>query len=222
VDAPADHVLESNAYAVSYRLLGDRPAAAAVAGIAAERLRQSGQHGATDWLCKLTLYTVEQSVGPGALSMQPSEEDPASSLRTALRRRLVRATPEERAAASLHHLAGYPIDFVATAIGTTPQEAKRLAGVLAPPPGVAYRELGDPQLIRVESAQESSERRRRRPSWSTIVAMVVIAAAVLVATQFTGPRPTLGPPVSEEGRSAVEFDLSESQPRLGVSGTGGR
>jgi hypothetical protein len=221
VEAPPDQALESNAYAVSYRLLGDRPAASAVAGIAAERLRQSGRHMASDWLYQLTLYTVEQSVGPGVLAIQPSEQDPSSSLRTALRRRLARATQEERAAASLHHLAGYPIEFVATAIGSTPQEAQQLAGVLAPPPGVAYRELGDPQLIHLDKADGSGGRSRRRPSWSTVLAIVMIVAAILAATQLTGPRPTLGPPASEEGR-AIDLDVADPHAPLGVSGTGAR
>src|SRR5699024_9509753 len=83
-----DRALEANAYAISYRLLGDRPAAAAVAGIAAERLRQNGQASAPDWLCHLALYTLDQTVAPGVPDVPGVDEDRFASLRLALRRRL--------------------------------------------------------------------------------------------------------------------------------------
>lgn len=187
-----------NAYAISYRLLGDRPAAAAVAGIAAERLRQSGRAGAPDWLYALVQYTLDQTVAPGAPVVQEQPGDPAASLRAALRRRLARATPDERVAASLIHLAGYTPEFVGQVLGRSSEEATELAGVLAPPPGVAYRDLGDPQLTRSRTATEAP-RRARRPGVTTVLVILVLVAAVLVATQITGPRPTLGPPVDEGG-----------------------
>ncbi|CAN5532333.1 hypothetical protein BH10ACT3_BH10ACT3_06500 [soil metagenome] len=197
LQSPDDEILESNAYAVAYRLLGDRPAARAVAGIATQRLRQatdpdrSGQPLPEDWLALLTTFTVEQTVGPAGLGIIDEASDPNASLRAALRRRLERATPEERVAGALVHLAGYPVDFVASVLGTTPEEARSLAGVLAPPPGVAYRDLGDPELTGGTAGHEPRSRRRRRPHWTTIVAVIVLCLALFYATQVTGPRPTL-------------------------------
>lgn len=209
----ADAALETNAYAISYRLLGDRPSARAVAGIAAERVRQLGGMGRPDWLYLLVEYTLEQTVGPGAMSTHEDPDDPFAGLRTALRRRLERATPDERVAGSLLQLAGYPPDFVGGVVRTDAAGAAALAQVIAPPPGVEYRDLGDPELTRRDVASTGSGRRRRRPHWTTIAAITVVVAAILAATQITGPRPTLGPEI-EEGMAAVE--ASE------LSGTAGR
>lgn len=197
-----DQTLEINAYAVAYRLLGDRPAARAVSGIAAERVRQAGGPARPDWLYLLIEFTLDQTVGPGALPGGDPATDEHSGLRTALRRRLERAAPDERVAASLVHLAGYPVDFVAAIVHRTPEQTVQLAGLLAPPPGIAYRDLGDPELTgRVASTRR--ERRRRGPHWTTIAAVALVVVLVLAATQITGPRPTLGPPL-EEGSSSTE------------------
>lgn len=198
-----DQSIEPNAYAVAFRLLGDRPSAAAVAGIAAEQLRQSGHRSSPDWLAHLTHYTVTQAVAPGTIALPEAPDDEHAGLRAALRRRLANATPTERVAASLVHLAGYPVDFVAGVLGRTEDDTRALAGVLAPPPGVAYRVLGDPELTRVRTVQPlaSGRARRWRPSWTTVVMLVVLAVLVLAATQITGPRPTLGPPISQPAGS---------------------
>ena len=134
-----DATLEANAYAVAFRLLGDRPAARAVAGIATQRLRQAGDPLPSDWLARLTEFTIEQTVGPATLGVQDDGSDPQASLRAALRRRLERATTEERVAAALVQLAGYSPDFVGPLLGVTPARARQLAGVLAPPPRWAMR-----------------------------------------------------------------------------------
>lgn len=209
----ADAALETNAYAISYRLLGDRPSARAVAGIAAERLRQMGGMGRPDWLYLLVGYTLEQTVGPGAMSAHEDPDDPYAGLRTALRRRLERATPDEQVAGSLLQLAGYPPDFVAGVVRTDPAGATALAQVIAPPPGVDYRDLGDPELTRRSVAAPDGGGRRRRPHWTTVAAITVVVAAILAATQITGPRPTLGPEI-EEGMAA--------HPTSDLSGTVGR
>ena len=96
-----DTALETNAYAISYRLLGDRPAARAVAGISAERLRQVGGMTRPDWMYLLVEFTLDQTVEPGVLAVSPNDDDPYTGLRTALRRRLERAAPDERVAGSL-------------------------------------------------------------------------------------------------------------------------
>lgn len=198
-----DQTLESNAYAVAYRLLGDRPAARAVAGIAAERLRQCGGLDRPDWLYLLVEFTLDQTVEPGSYAVAV-ESDEHSGLRTALRRRLERAAPDERVAASLLHLAGYPVDFVAGVLHRTTEQTVELAGILAPPPGFDYRELGDPELTgRAEREANTRQRRVRRPHWTTIVVLAALVAMVVAATQVTGPRPTLGPPLEEGGLAAV-------------------
>jgi hypothetical protein len=158
--------------------------------------------GRPDWLYLLVEYTLEQTVGPGAMSAHENPDDPFAGLRTALRRRLERATSDERVAGSLLQLAGYPADFVAGVVHTDPASAAALAQVVAPPPGVEYRDLGDPELTR-RDVTPLKGRRRRRPHWTTIAAITAVVTAILAATQITGPRPTLGPEV-EEGMAALD------------------
>jgi hypothetical protein len=213
---PADSALETNAYAISFRLLGDRPAARAVAGIAAERLRQVGGMTRPDWMYLLVEFTLDQTVEPGVMAVQAHPDDPYSGLRTALRRRLERAAPDERVAGSLIHLAGYSVDWVATVVNRSSEQTVQLAGILAPPPGVDYRDLGDPELTR-RPAPTRADTTRRRPHWTTLAAVAVVIAVILAATQITGPRPTLGPPLDEGSAPAA------SAPDAGsVSGTAGR
>lgn len=225
--------LEANAYAVTYRLLGDVAEARAAAGVATARL----EHGAHDpnrhWLYTLTDLAVAASVGvadgrsgapdagaPGAdasggrAAGQGATDDPSAGLRAALRRRLVNATPDERVAGALVHLAGYPPEFVADVLATTPESAVRAAAVLAPPPGVDYRDLGDPSLTGSAPSRRSGRggSRMRRPHWTTIAAVAVVAAAVIAATQVTGPRPTLGPPIDEGGMGAVVVEPPDNVP----------
>ena len=202
MSADSAAALQTNAYAISYRLLGDRPAAQAVAGIAAQRLLHVGGMSRPDWMYLLVEFTLDQTLGAGALPGTPGADDPFASLRGALRRRLERASRDERVAACLIHLAGYPVDWSATVLGTEPGRAAELAGVLAPPPGVDYRDLGDPELTR-RTPTVVTRRTRRRPHWTTVVALVVLALLVLAATQVTGPRPTLGP-LREEGMAHVQ------------------
>ncbi|MDQ2677370.1 MAG: hypothetical protein M3Y51_01400 [Actinomycetota bacterium] len=244
---------EANAYAVTYRLLGDAPAAHAAAHEAVRRLQRADQ-GQQDrgrhWLYALTDLAVTEAVAspvaspvsssvvqppvgqptvapppvgqpsaapptvaqptgfalPSPVATAPMADDPSAGLRAALRRRLVNVTPDERVAGALVHLAGYPADFVAEVLGTTPQAALSAAAVLAPPPGVDYRELGEPALTGTEPhrGNRRGSSRMRRPHWTTIAAVAVVAAAVIAATQVTGPRPTLGPPLEEGGAAAIQ------------------
>ena len=195
---PPTDALQANAYAISYRLLGDRPAARAAAGVAVVRARADGVLAGERWLPGLAVEVVRQSVSIAGQGRRGEVAD--ESLRAALRRRLASARPDEQAAASLHHLAGYPIADVAAAMGRPVDEVTRLAGALAPPPGVSYRGLGDAELI---GATGGPDRRRgfRRPAvhWTTIAVVVVAAALVVAVGRSVGTRPTLGrvsPPAS--------------------------
>lgn len=217
---PTDAALETNAYAISYRLLGDRPAARAVAGIAAQRVRQSGGLERPDWMYLLVGATIEHTLSPATPPPSNPDADPYSSLREALRRRLERAAPDERVAGSLLHLSGYPAEFVAQVVGRDVPHTVELAGVIAPPPGVAYRDLGDPELTHRPPAAPR-RRRRRRPHWTTLAALAVVVAAVIAATQVTGPRPTLGPPV-DEGGMGLEAEPIGRAAAGPLSGTAGR
>ena len=176
-----------------------------------QRADQPGTDGDRHWLYPLTDLSVAEAVAsPVASTTASTAGDPSAGLRAALRRRLVNATPDERVAGALVHLAGYPADFVAEVLGTTPQAALAAAAVLAPPPGVDYRELGDPTLTGTESrsTRRRGASRMRRPHWTTVAAVAVVAAAVIAATQVTGPRPTLGPPLEEGGAAAVDSAAS--------------
>ena len=212
---------EANAYAVTYRLLGDAPAAHAAAHAAVGALDRARQRGdaamlSRHWLYTLTDLAVTEAVAsPAAMhgvdasrsAAEPAtRDDPSAGLRAALRRRLINATPDERVAGALVHLAGYPTDFVAEVLGTTAEVASSASAVLAPPPGVDYRELGDPTLTgNGPTRAKRRDSRVRRPHWTTIAAVAIVAAAVIAATQVTGPRPTLGPPLDEGGAAAVEL-----------------
>lgn len=213
-----DAALETNAYAISYRLLGDRPAARAVAGIASERLRQVGGTTRPDWMYLLVEFTLDQTVEPGVLAVEPSDDDPYTGLRTALRRRLERAAPDERVAGSLIHLAGYPVDLVASVVNRPPEQTVALAGILAPPPGVDYRDLGDPELThRQPQRRRGPGERRRGPHWMTVAAVALVAAIVLAATQITGPRPTLVPAGDEGSLGAMPL-VQHGDPLSGTAG----
>ncbi len=165
-----------------------------------------------DWMYLLVEFTLHQTVEPGVLAVAPSGNDPYTGLRTALRRRLERAAPDERVAGSLLHLAGYPVDMVASVVNRPPDVTVGLAGILAPPPGVDYRDLGDPELTRRTPTSVGTRDRRRRPHWTTVAALAVVAAIVLAATQISGPRPTLGPPI-DEGGSAVTAQVNGTAAR---------
>ncbi len=212
---------EANAYAVTYRLLGDVAAAraasgAAVAALDRARAREGDSPGGRHWLYALTDFAVAEAVAsPLATRPSPRPTDPArhdeappdasAGLRAALRRRLINATPDERVAGALVHLAGYPVEFVAEVLGSTPEAATAASAVLAPPPGVDYRVLGDPSLTGEEPHDAARhDGRMRRPHWTTVAAVAIVAAAVIAATQVTGPRPTLGPPLEEGGAAVLD------------------
>lgn len=189
---PDPAAVSANAYAIAYRLLGDRSAAHAAVGIALSRLEAAGALERPDWLALLAGAVVAEAVGPAAAGASPAGADSTDEgLRVALRRRLASASDDERIAAALHHLAGYPIDQVAGFTGRDPGETERMAAALAPPPGIAYRELGDPELI---GPRPSPTTRPLIPvSLSTVLTAVVVLVLVVGAGRCVGPRPRLGP-----------------------------
>src|SRR5207344_2851564 len=105
------------------------------------------------------------------------------------------------AASSLFHLAGYPIEDVATALSVDVTSARRYAQLLSPPPGVTYKHLGDPALIgddEVETepivdAGTMAERKARRTRWvrSTALLLAGAVAVAIGAALSVGERPTL-------------------------------
>ncbi|MBS1837650.1 MAG: hypothetical protein JST64_08125 [Actinobacteria bacterium] len=231
----------ANAHAIAYRLIGDRAATRAVVDTSMERLRASGALDRPDWLCALAAETVAGSVGVlgtalttgpaatasaastsattgpgcGASSPGPTDADPEAPRRTELRSRLAAASRDERIAAALHHLAGYPIETVATFMGRSPEEVARLADVVRPPQGTSYRFLGDPNLVGPPPAARRSPPRISR---STVASIVVVIGLVLGASRCVGERPTLrsaGAPVPV----AVGPDVaSRPSPGCGVAG----
>lgn len=185
----------ANAYAIAFRLLGDRGRAEVVAAGVSEQVTAAGGLAEPDWMHRLVIETLERC--------EPLPTADSSGIRVALRRRLARATPDEQVAGSLVHLAGYPVEFAADVLGTDAAGAASLAGVIAPPPDVDYRSLGDPALVSGDSAGASSKGRSlHRPHWTTVAAVAAVAAFVLAATQCQGARPTLGEPI--EGSLSVE------------------
>lgn len=190
--------IESNAYAISYRLLGSRPAALAAAQIAAEKVRRRfDEEGGLDvstvdaqhWLPMLIDYTVERSVDPDVYGDPGERVVDHAGLRSALRRRLVRASRMDRVVGSLVHLAGYSIADVASMLDMEETRVRVAARVIAPPPGVDYRDLGDPRFV--GPGTELSRARSRRPSRSTIIITMILAVVVTIAVRCQGPRPTL-------------------------------
>ncbi len=213
-DQPTPDPLEANAYAITFRLLGDRPAASAASRISAERVRARRDAADPRLLSDLAAEAVRNSVGviaegrrarPGTsgslADVSPGSDD--ETLRAALRRRLASCPDPQRSAAALHHLAGYPIEQVAGFLGVAVDEATRDAAVLAPPPGVSYRALGDPLVGGAGAAAPRARRRRRRlVRWTTVVPAVVVVAVVVAVGRSVGERPTLGP--AQPGRAGVQ------------------
>ncbi|MEI2637857.1 MAG: hypothetical protein V9F03_02485 [Microthrixaceae bacterium] len=206
----------SNAYAVAFRLVGVESIAHDVALAASQRVRDRFQTGggvdldsvAIDmWLPMLIDYAVDESVRRTPRPEDIEEfryPDQHSSMREALRRRLVRASRQERVIGALVHLSGYSIDDVAEMLKLDPPLVAMAAKVIAPPPGFDYRRLGDPQLIGTDHL--AGRPTLRLPATSTIAAAIAILIVVLAATMCHGPRPSL----VEEG--SLSLNLREAIP----------
>lgn len=190
--------LESNAYAVAYRLLGSAAAAHAVANSAAARVRERfAAGGGLDpdvvasevWLPMLIDFTIALTVRQEVAAALDGERDEFAGLREALRRRLVRASRQERVVSALVHLCGYSEQMVAGMLHSTEPAVRNAARILDPPPGIDYRDLGDPDLVGRPHAPADS--RLPIPYPSTIAVAAVLLLLVIVATRCRGPRPTL-------------------------------
>lgn len=224
--------MRANAYAVTYRLLGSADAAGAAADEAVRVTASESSDLLADpahrWLAPLAAHAVEASArtaaesqpdgGDGAPLPRPAQQGAVAqaSLREALRRRLANATDRERAAGALVHLAAYDPTDVARILDCSTEEAVALAGVIAPPPSVDYRSLGDPDLVGPREAVRRGRSRRgarrpRVPHWSTILAAIVVVVMVIAATQCTGPRPTLGPEADENSWHAEQLSGTEAR-----------
>lgn len=190
--------LESNSYAVAYRLLGSQAGARSVASTAAQRVRNRfGAEQETDissapaeiWLPMLIDFTIDQSVRIDGNAHGDTRNDEFSGLREAMRRRLVRASRQERVISALVHLCGYPESAVASMLKMSPAAVRTASIILDPPPGIDYRKLGDPELI--GQSGDLSNVRIRMPLPSTVLVAAILLVVVLFATRCTGPRPTL-------------------------------
>lgn len=193
--------MRANAYAIAFRLLGERDAANTAVDAAIDRARTDGSLGDPAWMCALAAAAVAASLAAPAVEPPP----PDDALRTELRRRLGAATTDERIASSLRHLAGYPLDAVAAFMQRPVPDTELLAHALDPAPGVGYRELGDPDLVgrRVERPPRSVP----HPSRSTVLSLVIVLVLALGASRCVGARPTLGPAAPPE-RVTVAPDVA--------------
>lgn len=190
--------LESNSYAVAYRLLGSQAAAWAVASTAAQRVRSRfGADQEADisnapvevWLPMLIDFTIDQSVRIDGNAHGDTSHDEFLGLREAMRRRLVRASRQERVVSALVHLCGYPESTVASMLKMSPDAVRTASIILDPPPGIDYRKLGDPDLI--GQSRDLSNVRVQMPLPSTVLVAAILLIVILFATRCTGPRPTL-------------------------------
>ena len=192
MSAPADHeAIEPNAYAIAFRLIGDAPRSRSVAVATADFVSSIGGIDNPYWLAETAAEAVRLSL------IEPPADGGDVQLRVAVRRRLAAATPEEVAAASLHHLAGYPIADVAAALRLDPAVAAQRALLLSPPAGILVPASRRPEADRRrwppsdrDTATEQRSRRRRLLR-NAAVLLVVLALATMGAALSVGDRPTL-------------------------------
>lgn len=251
--APDRDVAQANAYAIAYRLLGNRVDAVAVSNRVAsevETIVKSGtnvdwhtlwsteptqvdQHGtaSTDhslfgsdshtrtfggtaspiaWLAFVALRSVEyalhQPMQPHPESGNTDAVDSAQqvmSLRSAVRRRLENSTAEEQIAGSLVHLSGYPVEFAARAMNVSEDQLLDWSNVLAPPPNMSYRQLGDPEKTHEDQFVGSAQPWWRRHVFTIAVVIVVILAAFWM-TRLSGERPSFGPELNQDSVVVTE------------------
>lgn len=154
--------MRANAYAISFRLLGRPGPAGAVADAVAREVARTGGVATPDWLGFLAADAVARSLEVATQAEASGvagavDDGPRSADRAALRKRLHRATGEQRAAAALVHLAGYPPDVVADHLDVPVDRVVTLAAVIAPPHGISYRDLGDPSLRRGAARPAASD-----------------------------------------------------------------
>ena len=224
----------ANAYAIVYRLIGDRDGARRVAVAVADSYHPLEAGDPTGWLPDLAADAVTASLltdgaagetragGGRPVGDTPAGEqastDGAPALRTALRRRLSAADAATRTAVGLHLLAGYPQPRVAQLMSRPLEAVEELCAPFAPPPGVSYRDLGDPVLRGVAEPVVRSHRRRVRVPVVPILAVVLVLAVAWWATSVSGPRPTLGRARSEvTARFGPDLD---PLPSAGCAATG--
>ena len=191
-----DHnAIEPNAYAIAFRMIGNPERSAVVSWETANFVSSIGGLANPFWLAETAAEAVRLSL------LRPPADSGDVQLRDSIRRRLAAAAPEELAASSLFHLAGYPIEDVATALSVDVTSARRYAQLLSPPPGVTYKHLGDPALIGedevepepVVDAGTMADRKARRTRWvrSTALLLAGAVAVAVGAALSVGDRPTL-------------------------------
>ena len=182
----------ANAYAISFRLLGDAELAAEVAAKAAERLGErgdaGGEPGPREGLAALASRAVDASLAAaGSGSAGPGEVRRASE-RERLRTLFSEASPQSRVAAALVHLAGYPEEVVAGDMDITSEQVRELIGDFRPATEDQWLSLGDPAL-----SGSGAEPQRRRPGVLWAVAAACALGALLWFGTRSGERPELEP-----------------------------
>lgn len=245
--APERDVAQANAYAVAYRLIGNRVDALAVADRVADEVQTiatsgvpvdwhtlwsgdlpadtqhfsdthdsnrfgSESHARTfggssspiAWLTVVALRSVEyglnQPIQSHATLDSSSDSESAQhvmSLRSAVRRRLENSTAEERIAGALVHLSGYPVEFAARAMNVSQDQLLEWSNVLAPPPNMSYRQLGDPDKTHEDQFFDARQPWWRRHMFTIAVAIVVLIAAFWM-TRLSGERPSFGPELDQD------------------------
>ena len=180
---------------IAFRMIGNPERSAVVSWETANFVSSIGGLANPFWLAETAAEAVRLSL------LRPPADSGDVQLRDSIRRRLAAAAPEELAASSLFHLAGYPIEDVATTLSVDVTSARRYAQLLSPPPGVTYKHLGDPALIGedevepepVVDAGTMADRKVRRTRWVRSAALLLAGtvAVAIGAALSVGDRPTL-------------------------------
>ncbi len=212
---PAQSASFANAYAVTYRLLGDRGIATELSTSIAERYGPSESEPADRWLPDVVHDAVAASLAlEGELARELAAADSAS-MREALRRRLGGADDATRVAVGLHELAGYPVDVTAGLMSFDADEVASMCGPYAAPPGSSWAELGDPVNRAAGGIKRAQRTPRRVPVFAIVAVLAVVALAIWAGTSI-GERPSVG----EGGGAAQGASASSEGGGSGAAGAG--
>ncbi|MGI9579133.1 MAG: hypothetical protein ACR2OH_13110 [Microthrixaceae bacterium] len=181
----------ANAYAVSYRLLGQRDMATELSSTVAARFGGRESDPPSTWLPGVVSDATEAALALGTEFPDELAAAEQASAREALRRRLSGADSTTWVAVGLHHLGGYPLDRTAAVMDTDQSTVEELCGPYAPPPGVTWASLGDPLTREAGRVRRSGAQRNRFPIYPVLAGVIVVALVIWAATSV-GERPSVG------------------------------